>query len=257
MKRIANNNTDLLYELVKTSFKLKYNGSILGFIWVILKPFLQFLILYVVFSNVAGNQTIKAFPVYLIIGLVIFTYFQESIVGGLNSLKEKAHIILKVNFDRKLAVYSSIILALINLFVNFVVITIFMLFNPVTLRLEAILYALFIVFILFILNVGISFFTSVISIRIKDIQHLVEVGFQLLFYATPIIYKIDVLPEKYQQIAALNPIYIIIQSVRAALINGEIAFLKEIIVIAIISLVIFILGMTFFNNQVTKIAEKF
>ena len=252
-----NNNFDLLYELVKTSFTLKYHGSVLGFIWVVLKPFLQFLILYTVFSNVGGNETTQSFTIYLLLGLVMFSFFQEGISMGTNALLEKAHIILKVNFNRNLAIFSSLSLSLINFIINFGIVLIFALFNPINITVVSLLYFIFIIFVELILILGVSFFTSIITVKIRDLQHIIEVGMQLLFYASAIFFQIEIVPEPYREILKLNPIFILIDASRHALIYGEIVSIEKVAIIAVISIIILIFGLIFFKSKVKRIAEFF
>lgn len=256
-KNLTNNNYDLLVELVKTSFKLKYNDSILGFIWALLKPFLQFLILYVVFSNFAGNNQVESFTIYLLLGLVIFSFFQESIITGIHSLLDKSHIILKVNFDKTLVVYSTLFLAAINLFINFIIIGIFAVFNPISPNVISILYLVFLLVIGMMGVTAVTFFTSIITVRVRDLQHIAEVGMQLMFYATPIFYQIEIIPEQYRRILEYNPLYILIQAIRAALIQGDIIHIRKVLVLGIISFILYIWGYIFFKSKVTRIAEYF
>jgi ABC-type polysaccharide/polyol phosphate export permease len=108
-----------------------------------------------------------------------------------------------------------------------------------------------------LLATGVAFFTSIITVRLKDLQHIAEVGIQMLFYATPIIYHIDSVPEPYKSILVYNPLFIFIQSIRNAMISGQISFLAENIILAIISLIIFVSGWIFFNKSVRKIAQYF
>jgi ABC-2 type transport system permease protein len=256
-RKKRNNNTDLLYELVKTSFMLKYNGSFLGFIWVLLKPFAQFLLLYFVFSGLRGNDTTENFAIYLLSGLIIFEYFREGIFTGIQSLLDKAHIILKVNFNRTLAVYSTLFLALINFVINFLIVVVFALFTSIDMTFTSFLYFVFIMIILSILMVGVTFFTSIITVMIRDLQHIAEVGMQLLFYATPIFYQIEIIPQPLRSILEKNPLYIIMKASRAALIDGQIIHEKSILLIAALSLVVIFLGYHFFKSKVVRIAEKF
>ncbi len=248
---------DLLIQLVKTSFKIKYNGSVLGVVWVILKPFMQFLILYTVFSQFGGNSALDNFTIYLLTGLVIFSFFQESMMSGAHALLDKAHIILKVNFNKTLAIYATFILALINLVINSIIISIFIIFNPIHTNLLAIMYMLFVLTSLATGLVGISFFTSIVSVKFRDMQHIIEVAMQLMFYATPIFYQLEIVPDKFRSILQLNPLYIFIEAIREALIYGEIIYVKRVVFLTIISVFVFLLGRLFFKNKVVQIAEYF
>lgn len=253
MKRT--NQRDLLIELIKTNFKLKYRGSILGFLWVLLKPFMQFTILYIVFS--ASQSEVTNFPIFLLLGLIIFSFTQESINSGTLSLLDKTHIILKVNFDKRLAVFSSIALALINFVINLIIVLIFITFNPITTNLAGVLYAAFIFFTLLVLVNAIAFFTSVLAVKVRDLLHIIEVTMLLLFYASGIFFDIAIVPEPFKSILQYNPIHFSIQAIREAIIHGQIIYESRILILLGISIVLFFLGTQFFKKQVVKIAEYF
>ncbi len=262
-----NNDFDLLYQLVRTNFKLKYNDSVLGFIWVLLKPFLIFAMLYVIFSNVSKGGTQQNFQIYLLIGIIMFTYFSESVTLGMNSLLDKAHIILKVNFNRRIAVYSNHLMAVINLVINLFILAVFTVFNDVHFTALSLLYFFFLIIVLGITTLGLSFFTSVLFIRFKDLLHITEISLQLLFYASAIFFPLTLVPEKisiliFQDIPAraileLNPLFIIIRSARDAYILGEINYIPEVLMVFAVGMSLLILGQLFFKNRVKRVAEYF
>ena len=256
MKDGITNKKDLLIELVRTNFKLRYNNSLLGFIWVLLKPFMTFLVLYAVFSRFKGGW-VENYQIYLLLGLVIYTFVNEGIIFGMNSILQTAHIILKVNFPREIALAASIIMAVINFVINLFIIAFFIIFNPVSTNVISILYFMLIYLTLLILVYTFSFFTSIVIVKLRDLQNITELFMQLLFYATPIFYPIDMLPQIVQEIVKLNPLTVLIQSAREALIYGNIIYLREIIIIFISSIIIFLIGRIFFKQNVKKIAEKF
>lgn len=262
-----NNDIDLLFQLVRTNFKLKYNDSVLGFLWALLKPFAIFAMLYVVFSNVSRGEDHQNFQIYLLVGIILFTYFSESLTLGMNSLLDKAHIILKVNFNRAIAVFSNQILAMINLLINLVILAIFAVFNDVHIGVETMTYFFFVLTILTTLSLGIAFFTSVIFIRFRDLLHITEITIQLLFYASAIFFPISLVPEKVsaffikdipaRAIFELNPLYILIQAARNTFLLGQISFLYEVLTIAGVSGILLLTGYYFFKNRVKKVAEFF
>ena len=261
------NSLDLLYELVRTNFKLKYNDSILGFVWVLLKPMLIFAILYIVFSQVGKNSIQQNFQVYLLLGVIMYSYFQESIVFGMNSLLDKAHIILKVNFNRSIAIYSSQALSIINLLINLLILIVLAVVNKVDTSLTSIAYFGLILFIMTLLTSGIAFFSSVIFVRFRDLLHITEITLQLLFYSSAIFFPISQVPEKMnflfihnipvREIFELNPLFILIQASRNAVILDDITYERKIMVIGAFSFALFILGNSFFRSRVKRIAEYF
>ena len=255
LKKYSLNNFDLLYELVKTSFKLKYNGSMLGFFWVLLKPFLQFSILYIVFSNFSRNQEIDGFAIYLLIGVVNFSFIQDGVVSGVNSILGKANIVLKVNFNKELTVYSNIILAIINLIINYLIVIIFSTFNEVHITFYSFLYVILIMLVQTTVLTALAFFTSILTVRFRDLQHIAEVSMQLLFYGSAIFYPIEIVPEKFREILELNPIYIFIQATRNAVLEGEVTLYAKLIAVFLASLIMLLIGRLYFNSQIKRVAE--
>jgi ABC-type polysaccharide/polyol phosphate export permease len=185
----------------------------------------------------------------------------------MNSLLDKAHIILKVNFDRKVAVFSGQILALVNLLINLIILTVFALFNHVEVTPLTLLYFAFILVTITFLTLGISFFTSVIFIRFRDLLHITEIGLQILFYASAIFFPIDQVPERMnllfiksipvRQIMELNPLYILIQAARDAIIFGDISHIRKVAAIFAVAIVLLIIGRAYFVNKVKRVAEYF
>jgi ABC-2 type transport system permease protein len=261
-KRQKNFYFDLLFELVRTNFKLRYNDSFLGFIWVILKPLLTFLVLFVVFSSFRASSTIPNYPIYLLLGVILYTFFNEGILLGLKSLLEKSSIILKINFPREIAVISSLSMAIINLVINLFILLLISFFSPITVTLTSGLYFLFLCATFYLLIVGISYFASIMVVRFRDLDHITQLVMQLGFYATPIFYPLEIIPEylgsiPIRHILSYNPIYIIIQAARDAIILGEITFVSEVTIILLVSIFLTITGYLFFKARIRKIAEYF
>jgi len=256
LKQKYSNQKDLLLELVRTNFKLRYNNSVLGFIWVLLKPLATYLVLYIVFSKFKGGW-VENYQIYLLLGTILFNFFNEGIVFGMQSILNLAHIILKVNFPREIALASSEVMAIVNLVINLVVLGIFTIFNPVVLTISGILYFVFILFVMFVLSYALSFFTSIIIVKLRDLEHVTTLGMQLLYFGTPIFYPIESLPENLQKIISVNPLTILVQASREALIYGRISYLVEVCIIGGVALILLFLGSLFFRRNIKRVAEFF
>jgi ABC-2 type transport system permease protein len=257
---IKRNDIDLYKQFVKTIFKMRYKGSILGFLWVLLKPFFMFLILYVVFSSVSGqvgNLSSKQYAVYLLSGLVIYTFFQEGIIWGMNSIMERADLILKINFKRDIVVISALTMALINFGINLLIIGVIGLVLGIQFSLLSTAYILLIGLVMFLGMYGIAFFTSIWMVYIRDLTHITELVLQLMFYASAVFFPVELIPEKYRFIVELNPIAIFIQSVREALINQNIVNLEFVLVALVVVILLVIVVNLYFKKKVLKIAEHF
>lgn len=208
----------LLRQLVITDFKLRYQGSFLGYIWSLLRPLALFGVLYFVFG-VAFNlgDTIPHYPVYLLIGIVLWNYFIEVTVGSVSAIVSKGDLLRKINFPKYVIVLSGSVSALINLAINFFVVAIFMYFNHVSLTLSIVWLPILIIE-LFIFSIAVAFLLSSLFVKFRDVNYIWEVIIQALFYATPVLYPIVYVIEHASlgaaQLMMLNPVAQIIQDVR-------------------------------------------
>ena len=217
-------NRILLAELTKTDFKLRYQGSVLGYLWALLRPLMMFAILYIVFAKLLrlGND-IPHYPVYLLCGTSMWSFFTECTSQGIQSIIIRGDLLRKISFPKYIVVVSSTLTAVINMSINFVVIIIFALINGVTPS-----WIWLLVFIpilgLYLLSLGISFLLGSINVKYRDITSIWDVIVQALFYAVPIIYPISMVAntsELAAKVILLNPISQCIQDIRYLLITKE------------------------------------
>lgn len=211
----------LLKQLVKTEFKLRYQGSVLGYMWSLLKPMLLFVILYFVFSEfLKVGDNVPNFPVYLLLGIVLWSFFSETTGTSLRSIVERGDILRKINFPKYVVVLSVAFSAFINLFLNMIVVFIFMEFAQVDMRWEGMLFPI-VIAQLFAVALSVSFFLSAVYVKFRDISHIWEVVLQGAFYATPILYPVTMIPESAARILMLSPMAQIIQDMRYLLITDK------------------------------------
>lgn len=214
---ISRRNRILLRELVITDFKLRYQGSVLGYLWSLLKPLFLFAVLYVVFVYfLRFGSDVEHFPIYLLLGIVLWSFFTEATVQGMQSIMARGDLIRKINFPKYIIVISGTISALINLLLNLVVVFIFLLFNRVDIHGSILLLPLNIIE-LYVFSLAIAFFLAAAYVKFRDISHIWEVFLQAAFYATPILYPISLVTSKSveaAQVMLLNPVAQIIQDAR-------------------------------------------
>lgn len=254
------NDLDLYKQFVKTTFKMRYKGSILGFFWVLLKPFFMFLILFLIFSHTAsavGGLTQQQYAVYLLSGLIVYTFFNEGMIWGMGSIMERAQLIVKINFKRDVVVASSLSMALINFSINLLIVLVVALILKINISLIGLAYVFLIGLTMFLSLYGVSFFTSIWLVHVRDLQHIMELVLQLLFYASAVFFPVEMIPEKYRFIVYYNPMARFVKAVREALIFGEVTDLKFVLLALAISIVLVILGKIYFNKHIKKVAEHF
>ncbi len=217
-------NRILLRELVVTDFKLRYQGSVLGYLWSLLKPLLLFAILYLVFVQfLKFGGDLEHYPVYLLLGVVMWSFFIEATSQGMQAIVERGDLIRKINFPKYIIVVSGTISALINMLLNLLVVFVFMAINGVDVQLTSLLLP-FNLLELYVLALSIAFLLGALYVKYRDVGHIWEVFLQGAFYATPILYPIGMVivqSEFAAKILMLNPIAQIIQDARYNLISHQ------------------------------------
>jgi ABC-2 type transport system permease protein len=214
----------LLRQLVATDFKLRYQSSALGYAWSLVRPLALFAILLTVFGLVLKiGSTIPHYPIYLLLGIVLWNFFAEATNSGLQSIVGRGELIRKLSFPRYIIVVSGTVSALINLGISMIVVLAFMFFSGVGLRLAAVLF-LPLVVELYLVALAVAFFLSALYVKYRDITYIWELIMQAAFYATPIIYPLAAVVKKSKLIAKLmllNPMAQIIQDARYVLVSKE------------------------------------
>lgn len=210
-------NRVLLRELVVTDFKLRYQGSVLGYLWSILKPLFLFAILYIVFDQFLRlGRDIDHFAVYLLLGIVLWTFFTEATNNGLQSIISRGDLIRKINFPKYIIVISGTISSLINLGINMAVVGLFMVIQGLNVSWEIVLIVPLIIE-LYVFALALAFFLAALNVKYRDVGYLWEIFLQAAFYATPIIYPLSMVIDQSllaAKIIMLNPVAQIIQDSR-------------------------------------------
>lgn len=251
------NYADLLREFFVTDFKLRYKHSYLGFLWVILKPLSYYVVLHTIWTSLFGNT--ENYASYLLLGILTLSYFTEGVNFGLQSLFNKAHIILKVNFPREIVVLSAIAIAMVNFLINLGIYFSFRIASKETLF-SAQWYNFIIGFLLLSLFLlGIAFFTSIISIKYHDIKHLIELLLQLIFWATPVFYTLEQLPLHIANIIKnFNPLVTLLTLIRSGLLPSvDAPSLQSVLVLSAVVVAFTSAGYIVFKKTLPKIAEFF
>ena len=217
-------NRILLAELTKTDFKLRYQGSVLGYLWALLRPLMMFAILYIVFAKLLkiGND-IPHYPVYLLCGTTMWSFFTECTSQGIQAIITRGDLLRKISFPKYIVVVSATLTAVINMFINLGVIIIFALINGVIPN-PSWLIIPFLLLELYLLSLGIAFLLGSINVKYRDITSIWDVLVQALFYAIPIIYPLSMVAGTSTiaaKIIILNPIAQAIQDIRYCLITNE------------------------------------
>lgn len=271
---LTKQNRALLNELVRTDFKLRYQGSVLGYAWSLLRPLLLFVILYVVFVNfLKFGANVPHFPIYLLLGIVLWNFFSEMTVQSLGSIVGRADLIRKIRIPRWIIVLSSSISALINLGLNLSVVLVFVLFSDVDL-LKSALWLPLILAEIYLLALGISLFLAAAFVKYRDVGYIWDVVLQAGFYLTPIIYPLSAITnmtiagvhisgEAILKFMLLNPMAQAIQDARYTVITPQAQTIHQVFhggwfrfipIVAVIAILIG--GLLYFRKQAKYFAEN-
>ncbi len=212
-------NKALFFELVRTDFKLRYQGSALGYVWSLLKPLMLFGILFIVFTKFLNlGKGVPNYPTSLLLGIILWTFFVEATSNSLKSIVSRGSLIRKIKIPIYLIPISTAMSALINLLLNLVVVFIFILLfstSPHALSWDTLIIFPLLIVELILLSVGFGIFLSATYVRFRDIDHVWDVIKQALFYTIPIIYPLSKIPNiRVQELISLNPLTQIIQEAR-------------------------------------------
>jgi ABC-2 type transport system permease protein len=243
-------------------FKLRFFGSALGYLWQFMRPLLLFTVLYIVFSQFANFGDAKHYPVMLLMGIVLYTFLAESISASVSAVVDKENLVRKIHFPRLAIPLSVVLTAMFSLVLNVTVVFCFALVQRVHFTWRWIELPL-LVAIIVVLATGFAMLVSALFVRYRDIRPISDVLLQIAFYASPILYPIEKLPEQYQHLmVVLNPFATVLQQVRHAFIDPSVPSSADLaggwpmlfIPMGIVVLV-FIWGFWVFNRAAPRIAE--
>lgn len=220
----------LLQEIVRKNVKLQYRNSVLGVFWTFLQPLLTTVILVLVFGRLFGKSSdgVVNYPIYLLCGRLLYEFYSQATKRAMHSITGSASVIKKVYVPKYIYPLSNVISTFVTFAISLTVLVAmmayFMIFTDTALHLSPyILLAVVPIIILLLLCVGVGLILSVLSVFFKDIEYLYDVFCLLLFYMTPVFYRIDQLnlSQPIQYMLKANPLYSIVSMFRSCVLYSE------------------------------------
>ena len=208
---------DLLWLMARTEFKRVYFGTVLGYLWSLVRPLLLFGVLYFVFTEglkIGNTGEVEHYALLLLMGIVLYTFFSESTTESVASVINQEGVVRKTQFPRLVIPLATVLTCSFTLGLNFLVVLAFVLAFGVTPTATWLLLPVAL-FFLIVLTVAVSSALSVLYVRFRDVAIIWGVVAQVLFYATPIIYPITVFQDAtIERLLMLNPLAVILEQVR-------------------------------------------
>jgi ABC-2 type transport system permease protein len=258
---------ELTLTMARTEFKLRYYGSILGYVWSLMRPLLFFGVLYLFFVKIAQIAKGPYYGAYLLTAIVLFSYLSEATAASVTCLVAREGMLRKIRFPRMVVPLSVSLTATFNLAVNFIAVLVFAFASGVTptiLWLEMIP----IVLLFIVLATGIAMLLSALFVRFRDVQPIWEVFLQIWFYGSPVIYPATAyvsnkLGFNVQHIAMINPVATLLAQMGHAFIDpsgyptavGAAGAVWPVVIALAIIPAVFALGWWVFTREAPRVAE--
>jgi len=244
---------DFFWTLVRTDFKSRYEGTLLGFVWALMKPLFMFFVFYFVFSFIFPSRT---YVFNLLIGLLLWDFFSSATKVGVYALSSKAFLLTKALFPRWILVAASLANPLLTLLVWTVTIVVVISVAHGVPPLWAILLFVGYLLILVAIVLGFALGSSVLYLKYRDLDQIWDVTLQAGFFLAPIVYDISVLPERYHKLLFLWPVTPVLQFSRQVLIQHTAPTLKAHAMLLGVTAVILVVGALLFYKRAPRAVEQ-
>jgi lipopolysaccharide transport system permease protein len=245
---------EMLKNSIRKEVRGKYKGSFLGIIWSFLNPLFMVLVYSIVFPLILRVSE-KNYPLFLVVGLIPWTYFTNVITQGTISIMANSNLIKKVYFPREILPISVATSGLINFLFSFVIVVVFLVVGGIGVS-SLFIFLPLIIFVQYIVQLSIVFVLSSINVFFRDLEHIITVLIMILFYLTPIIYNPTAIPEKYRIIFNLNPMVHIITAYRSVLYYKVLPDFNALLIVGGFGLLSLLITYPFFNKLQRGFAEQ-
>lgn len=246
---------ELLKNNIKKEIRGKYKGSWLGVVWTFLNPLLMLLVYSIVFPYILRVK-VENYTIFMMVALVPWTFFTTAVQTGTGSVVANGNILKKVYFPREIIPISVVTSALINFLITCIIMVVFILVSGVGFSVHCLLFPL-IVLIQYIITLAIVFVLSAITVYVRDVDHFVSIIIMLAFYVTPIVYKADMLPQKFQWALKINPMAQLIEAYRAVLYEHCMPDMTMLGIWGLIGIAMLIVGYLIFKKLEKQFVEEF
>jgi len=245
---------EFLKSNVKKDIRGKYKGSFLGILWSFINPLLSVLVYAIVFPYIM-RMKVENYLIYLITGMIPWTFFTSAINTGIISVLSNADIIKKVYFPRAILPISAVTSALVNFAISCVIVLLFCIFGGVGVSYHLIWLPV-IAIIQYIMLLGITFILSAIEMYMRDIEHIINFVLAMAFYVTPILYLPDIFPKNLSWILSVNPMAHLMYAYRDIFLYHQNPNIMSLGLVFLFSIVIFFIGYAIFEKLQKGFAEE-
>ena len=246
---------DLLVAWTFRILRARYQQSFLGFLWAILQPAAQVLVFTIIFTTfVQINTGNTAYVLFSSVAMVPWAFFSNSLNDMVGSLVENMSLVTKIYFPREIFPLSALLARFADFLISSIMVVLLMLYFGTQVYLLGLIFLPLIVLVQMTLALGIGLIGAAINVFYRDIKHLFTLGLQLWLYASPVIYPIDRVPERFRSLYYLNPMAGVITSYRDVLLYQQLPS-TPLLISAVMAVAILVIGYWFFKRVEFQFAD--
>lgn len=246
---------EMIISLVRKGLRGRYKGSVLGFLWTFINPLLQLIVYTLVFSNIM-RVGIEKFYLFLFVALVPWMFFNAAITGGAVSVVSEGNLIQKVYFPRQILPISYVTTAFVNMLLSFVIVFIALIVGGIGINVKALLFLPIIMIVEYVLALGIAMLTSALTVYFRDLEYILGIVSMAWMYLTPVMYNVDMVPEKYAKLFYFNPMTPVIIAYRDILYYKQIPQLITLLQAFVLGTIVLLIGSIVFHNLQKHFVEE-
>ena len=246
---------EMIYSLVRQDLRGRYKGSVLGFLWTFINPLLIDIRIAFVFSIVMPNN-IEKFYLYLFVGLVPWLFFSGSMTGGAACIMAQKDMVKKIYFPREVMPISYVTSGFVNMLFSFIVIFVVILFSGIGVNPLAWLCLPIVMIVEYIMALGGAMVTSALTVYFRDLEYILGIVTMAWMYLTPVVYSIDMVPERLRPLLNFNPMTPVINAYREILYYKQFPELRNLAWAFVLGLIVLAIGILVFNKLQKGFAEE-
>ena len=246
---------EMIASLIRRELRGKYKASVLGFLWTFINPLMQMVVYTIVFSVILQSG-IENFPIFLFVSLIPWNFFNISVTSGSTCVVNQENLVKKIYFPRLVLPISYVTSMLINMLLTFVVIFAVLVISKYGINIHAVCLLPLVILIEYILALGLCMLTSALAVYFRDLEYILGIITMAWMYLTPILYTVDMVPEKFRTLFRLNPMTPVILGYQQILYYKQVPNVETLLQAAAVGIIGLVVGYVVFEKVQKKFAEE-
>ena len=245
----------MISSLIKRDLRGRYKGSVLGFAWTFLNPLLQLAVYTVVFSTIM-RAGIEDYYLFLFVALIPWIFFSASLTGGASCIWSQKEMVKKIYFPREVLPIAHVTCQFVNMLLSFVVVFAVLIVSGKGVNPVALLYLIPVMAVEYLLALGIAFITSALTVYFRDLKHILAIVAMAWQFLTPVMYSVDMVPERLRPVFMLNPMSSVIVGYRDILYYKQVPHLHTLLTATVLGVGLLLVGWFLFGKLERNFVEE-